>query len=128
MLVTLDDNGYFFGVWIYQHETKYGVGKELRLTVFDTQRLEDITDGVKHFELNETVSHTYAWITINDKRIGLCPKRKCPVNDVYSIRMKDDNGFGVNRLMEVADEIQDQIPVHLDPIMLHAKHIQPNVK
>ena len=100
----------------------------MKLTVFDTQRLEDITNDVKHFELNETMSHTYAWITINDERIGLCPKRECPVNDVYSIRMKDDNGFGVNRLMEVADEIQNQIPVHLDPITLHAKQSQETVE
>ncbi len=84
---------------------------KIKLTVFDTQKLQDITDDVDHFELKETKIETYAWLTIKGERIGLCAKREEPSNNVYSIRMENKQGIGVHRLLEVADEIQNTIPV-----------------
>jgi hypothetical protein len=102
--------------------------KKIQLTVFDTQRLEDITDSVDHFEMKETLIHAYAWLVIKDERIGLCRKREPPINDVYSIQMTDIEGNKTHRMMEVADEIQDQIPIHLDHVMRQIKHWQETVE
>ncbi len=102
--------------------------KPIKITVFNIQQLEDVTDSLDYFELIESTIETYAWMTLNGERIGLCPKRICPVNNIYSIRLKDQNDIEVHRIMEVADEIQNQIPVHLDPITLHAKHSQDVVQ
>lgn len=101
--------------------------KDFQLTVFDTQQLEDITDSVDHFELIDNMNiGTYAWLTIKDKRIGLCPKREHSINDVYSIRIKDDGDNEVHKMMEVADEISyEGIPFFLT---FHTQHNYGNVK
>ena len=87
--------------------------KPFKLNVFDTESLEDITNNVQHFDFKETLAQTYAWLTINEERIGLCLKRENPKNHVYYITMYDGKGNEVKKLMEVADEIQNGIPVHL---------------
>ena len=94
---------------------------KIKLTVFDAQKLEDITDSIDDFELKESNYETIAWITINGERMGLCPKRDEPINDVYSIRMTDDKGNETLRMLEVADEIQYLVPVHLSNYALKQK-------
>ena len=82
-------------------EKKKDKGK-IQIRVINTNSLDDITEDLEKFEfVTDHMNRECCSMTVHGKDYSLVPTRIHPKNNVYSIKMTDDQGNELHRMMEV---------------------------